>query len=276
LPFLGIFVDDVRVWIGEKQAVANPDRTLGKFESVGKFEYFRVRADDLVDRFVVANDLDVYLARRDRNRTCRNILVKVELGFADPDEICRRIRYRTVDAKDRELDLLPGFDVTADDEPIGRVPSGDDRTALLAEITSDLAVDPNLSVIVERRFENNRRSRRVKIADLLRNGYRDAVPIKRETAVAATLCKIGGSDLFPVAVVKIDRTRVRSVIICLYRRTTRLTVRTRRVELCLDDLCVAVSPLAADQLRSFVRRKIDRCVRFTVRHVLSKQSGGHY
>ena len=60
-------------------------------------------------------------------------LIKIELCFANPDKVRRRIRDRTVDAKHSELNLLAGFHIATDDEPIRRVPAGDDRTALLTK-----------------------------------------------------------------------------------------------------------------------------------------------
>src|SRR5205085_951524 len=93
--------------------------------------------------------------------------------------------------------------------------------------------------------------------------------VERKSAVAATLYEVGRRDLFPAAVIKIYRTRVRSIIVSFHRRSARLAVSAGGIEFRFDDLCVAVAPLPADQLDAAIGGKIDRCVRFARWQILS-------
>ena len=91
-----------------------------------------------------ANDFDVHLARRDRDRHY-TAFVKLQLRLAHPDVIGWRVRDRTVDAEDRQLDLLTGLNASIDDQPIGGVPAFDDRAATLSECARDSSPSTQIS-----------------------------------------------------------------------------------------------------------------------------------
>ena len=64
----------------------------------------------------------------------------------------------------------------------GRVESGDDRPARVAERGRQLAVDPHLGVVVDDDLEDDGAARRVEVADPLGNGDRDPVPVEADPA----------------------------------------------------------------------------------------------
>src|SRR5205823_4368826 len=124
----------VRVAKEEVSTFANPNRALGELKAFRQFEDFRIWTDDLVDRGVFANHLDIHFTGRDRYRAA-HAPVEIELRQPHPDEIGRRVGERPVGAEDRKLDNLPRLHVAPDDQAIRSVPAGDDGAAALADGT---------------------------------------------------------------------------------------------------------------------------------------------
>ena len=83
----------------------------------------------------------------------------------------------TVDAQDGNLDFLARLCVAREYDAVGCVPARDDRTALLAENIAELAVDPDLGVIIQNDLENDGRALNFKIGDPLGDGHVQAIPI---------------------------------------------------------------------------------------------------
>src|SRR6185436_16684510 len=111
-----VLVNRVCVRIAEQQVAAifvDPNWTLSKLEPVGQFEDFRIWTDDFIHRRIVAHNLDIYFAWRQRH-WARLSLIKCQPCITDVDEVSRRIRERTIGAKNGELNLLAGFYVAAD------------------------------------------------------------------------------------------------------------------------------------------------------------------
>ena len=156
--------------------LAGPDRPFGEEEAFCELEDLRVRRHDRVDRGVVADHLHVYLVRGHGDRSGNGRPVELEPREAHPDVVRGGVREGSVDAEDRELDLLPRPRVARHHQSVGSVPALHHRAPALAEGAADLAVDPHLGVIVERCLEHDRRPRRVEAPDLVGHGQRGPVP----------------------------------------------------------------------------------------------------
>ena len=69
---------------------------------------------------------------------------------------------------------------------------------------------------------------------------------------------------FPFGVVEIDAACVRCKVVGFIWRSGRLTISACGFEIDLNDLRVAVTPLAFDKLRTFFGGKVDRRLRFAL------------
>src|SRR6266545_8048214 len=140
----------------EKIAVFHPDRPFGESKALSELKDLRVGRNDGVDCRVESHHFHVHFLRCDCDGAAR-YLVEFELRIPHVDIVGRRIRDRTVDAKDSKLDLLTGLDVTSDDQPVLCVPTFDDRTAALSGSARQLSIHPNFGVVVDGRGEDQSR-----------------------------------------------------------------------------------------------------------------------
>src|SRR5262249_43081058 len=133
----------------------------------------------------------------------RLLLVEAQLrGRPEEDEIPRRVAERAVDRQDRDLERLPRLRAVGQLDPGGRGAAADGAAAALAEGQVDLAVHPDLAVIVHRGPEPDRGARDVLAVDLLGDGHLDAVPGHAELARAVGLFEQRRIlDRFPLGVV---------------------------------------------------------------------------
>ena len=141
---------------------------------------------------------------------------------------------------------LPGLDAAADDQAVRRVPASDDRSAALPERARQLAVHPDLGIIIERGFEDGRHARvsksptRAGMVMLMRYQLNQS----RRCRGARRACP---ADHFPFRIVKLRAARVRLVIVGLDWRSSRLAFRAGGFEIDLDNFRVAITPLAFHQ-----------------------------
>src|SRR5215510_10012728 len=68
------------------------------------------------------------------------LLIELNLGFAEPDRIRRCHRDRSVDAEDRELELVAGADLGAQHHAVGHVVALHGGRARVAAAARDIAV----------------------------------------------------------------------------------------------------------------------------------------
>ena len=190
--------------------------------------------------------------------------MEFELRIAHIDVVRRRIRDRTVDPEDGKLDLLAGFDVTPDDQPVLGVPTFDDRATALSRGPRQLAVHPDLGIVVERRRKNYCRAGRSEIADSLWNRDLDAVPVESEFPRGTAFIQRRGIYDFPFGVVELDAACVRCEVVGFIWRSGRLTISSRGFEIDLDDLRVTIAPFASNKLRACFGGKVDGCLGFAL------------
>src|SRR5689334_18344069 len=105
-----IFVNRVVVRIAKQKesAFKVPNGSFRELEAFREFKNFWVRRHDRIERRIFANNFDIHFTRGDRNGY-NPAFVELELRLAHVDIIGWRIRYRPVDAENRELNLLPGL-----------------------------------------------------------------------------------------------------------------------------------------------------------------------
>ena len=190
--------------------------------------------------------------------------MEFELRIAHIDVVRRRIRDRTVDPEDGKLDLLAGLDVTPNDQPVLSVPTFDDRATALSRGPRQLAVHPDLGIVVERRRKNYCRAGRSEIADSLWNRDLDAVPVESEFPRGTAFIQSRGIYDFPFRVVEIGSARMRRKVIGLVGGAGGLAVGSSGFEIDLDDFSVAVAPLAFDELDVFFGAQVNRHFRFAL------------
>src|SRR5262249_36479180 len=146
-----------------------------------------------------------------------------------------------------KLNFLTGFHVQSDGEPVWSIPTTDHRAARLAERARYLAIHPHFGVVVERGFENHRRSGWIVAADALGNRQVDPVPVKAQAASGAALVERGGSNGFPFRIVEIGGAGVGRVVVGFDRRAGRLAIGAGPAEIDFDDPGVAITPLTLDE-----------------------------
>ena len=190
--------------------------------------------------------------------------MEFELRIAHIDVVRRRIRDRTVDPEDGKLDLLAGLDVTPNDQPVLSVPTFDDRATALSRGPRQLAVHPDLGIVVERRRKNYCRAGRSEIADSLWNRDLDAVPVESEFPRGTAFIQRRGIYDFPFGVVELDAACVRCEVVGFIWRSGRLTISSRGFESDLDDLRVTIAPFASNKLRACFGGKVDGCLGFAL------------
>src|SRR5205807_1523499 len=133
------------------------------------------------------------------------------------DEVARRIAERRIDAKDGNLELFAGFGVAGsrllllgllvsrDGEllqanTVARVETADGAAAALAERQVDLAVNPDLAVVVHDGLEPHRPALERLVADFLGDGHLDAIPAPAVSTDAATLAEAFRLEDFPLGI----------------------------------------------------------------------------
>src|SRR5262245_60949105 len=81
------------------------------------------------------------------------LLIKLNLRLPEPDRVRRRHRNRSVDAEDRNLELLAGADLGAEHDAIGHVVALHGGRAWIAAAPWDLAVDPDLRIVIDQHIQ---------------------------------------------------------------------------------------------------------------------------
>src|ERR1700676_1469070 len=81
---------------------------------------------------------------------------KFDLRLAEPDEIHRCDRNRTVDAEDSDLELVARFDSIGEHHAIGHVEALDRGRAGVAGAARHLPIDPDFRVIIDVRRKHRR------------------------------------------------------------------------------------------------------------------------
>ena len=121
--------------------------------------------------------------------------IEVERRRAHPDEVGGRVGERPVDAEHRELDLLARAGRRAPSTTrFGRVAALDRQAARSGRARRQLAVDPDLGVVVDHVSNTTVDAGRIEGADLLGHGDVDAVPVEGEPARGAARLERGGSS----------------------------------------------------------------------------------
>ncbi len=257
-----VFVNRIGVGVAEEQITRSaPNRAFGELKTLGELEELRVWRHDLVNGAIEADNFDVHFVRRDGDGPGGNF-VKLQPRIFYIDIIRRRVRQRTIDAENRQLDCLSRLDAAADDKPVLRVPALDDRAAALSGGARNLTINPYFGVIVERGREDQSRSGRIERADPFRDGDLDTVPAEGELARGAAFIEDGWIDHFPFGIVEIGAPCMRREVIRFVRYRPGLAIRAGSVEIDFNDFRVTVSPLALNDLRAFFRRQIERCLGF--------------
>ena len=125
LPVRGVLIDPVVVGVTEEQvvAIADPNRPFGELKAFSKFDNLSVWRNYLIDCRIGASNLDIHFAGSDRVWLGRITAIELQFGLAHPDEVCRRIGNRAVDAEYGKLNLLAGLKFAPDHQSIRRVPT---------------------------------------------------------------------------------------------------------------------------------------------------------
>jgi hypothetical protein len=129
---------------------------------------------------------------------------------------------------------------------------------LMTEPPRQLAVDPDLRVVVERGLEFDGRAGGIVRADPIGDRDRDAIPVEREAAGAATLHQRRRIDRRPGGIVEIRDASFRRVVVRADGCAGWLPIGAGADEIDLDDLRVAVAPGAAHEREAVGCREIDR------------------
>ena len=178
--------------------------------------------------------------------------VDVERRRAHPDVVARRGGDRAVDAEDGDRERLSRSGVAGEDDAVRRVEAGNDRAARVAEGVRQLAVHPDLGIVVDHDLEHDRRARRVELADPLGEGDVDRVPVEADAAVREAKLRLARRQLTPVAVADDVVGPVRDGA-----GAERILRRAELDELDLLDPGIGIAPAAADEGDSLVGLQVD-------------------
>src|SRR5581483_10622331 len=229
--------------------------------------------NDRVERGIEPFDLDVDFLGCNRERAA-SAGMKFQLGVVQEDEVRGRLRDRPVDAEDCQLDLLTGLYIAPDNQAILGVPALHHGAAALPGWMWQLAVDPDLGVVVDLSFEYERGASGRETAHTLGHREANAVPVEAQMTVATRLCQGGGIDCLPSAVIEIARAGPRREVIRLILRAGWLTIAAGVVKRNRDDARVAVAPLRTHQRDPFARAEIDRRLRCIGERIVLGVRGG--
>ena len=134
----------------------------------------------------------------------------------------------------------------------------------LAERERQLAVHPDLGVVVDDDLEDDRRAGGVEIAGSLGDRHGDPVPVEAHAAVREPEHRLLGSERAPVGVVELEPFRVRDDGVRAIRDRARPEGVLRRAELDevdLLDTAVRIPPLTAHEGGSLRCLQVDDRVR---------------
>src|SRR5207245_8662004 len=233
--------------------VADPNRPFGELEAAGDLLDLRGRVDDGIERWIEPHDLvRDWLDPADLTR-----LVERQCRRTDPHVVRRWVGQRAVDRENRELELLAWSHIVPEDDAVRRVPSLDQLTPCLAEDEGQLAVEPDLGVVVHGDLEDRGRPSGVERSEPLRNRDLEPVPAERQATGRAARLEGGRPDHGPTGVVEAGGAGVGTDVVGATGSPARLQVRARRAEVNLYDLRVAVTPLAAHQPHARRRAEVD-------------------
>src|SRR5262249_1149717 len=136
-------------------------------------------------------------------------------------------------------------------DAVRRVEAADDLSTSVSQRVGQLAVDPDLGVVVDHRLEDDRRASRVEVADLIRDGDFDPIPVEADTAVRQAQQRLLWGERAPAPV---PDDVVRSV---RDRSWSQWIVRSADGdEIDLLDTAVGVAPGASDKTDSLVGLEI--------------------
>ena len=170
-------VDRVRIRRAEQQrTVRGPDGSLRELETAG----------DALERALCGQDPAEVACDLERSRPGDGRAfggVEVQRRGAHPDVVARRGRDRPVDAEDRDGEGLAGLGVTSEHYPVGCIEAADRTAARVADRDRQLAVHPDLGVVVDHDLEDDGRAGRVEVADPLGDRDVDFVPVEADAAV---------------------------------------------------------------------------------------------
>ena len=181
-------VDGVRVRRAEEQrTVRGPDGALGELEAAG----------DALEPAVGGQDaaqipLDLKLGRPGDGSALGS--VEVERCRSHPDVVPRRGRDRPVDAEDGDRERLARPRIACQHDAVGRVEAPDRPTAGVADRDRQLAVHPDLCVVVDHDLEDHGRAGRVEVADPLGDRHVDLVPVEADAPVGEAQPRLAGAQ----------------------------------------------------------------------------------
>src|SRR3954447_11213650 len=144
-------IDEIIVRIAEKQiaAIADPNGAFGEAKPTRQFFYLRIRRNQTIERGVIANDLRFHLL----NTAAVRPTVEIECDRFDPDEVRWALRTWAVEAENGNFKFLARLCVARQDHFIWRVPSFDNATAALTQHSGEVAIHPDLGIIINHNFE---------------------------------------------------------------------------------------------------------------------------
>jgi hypothetical protein len=193
--------------------------------------------------------------------------VELERRRAHPDVVGRRRRDRAVDAEDGDREAVAGPRVTREHDAVGGVEPADDRPAARAQRERQLAVDPDLGVVVDDDLEDGGHARRVQRADPARDLDVDAVPVERHAPVAEARHRLLGGEHAPRRVVEVGRLGVGLDVVGAVGRAAGAEVVGDVGEGDLADRRIRVAPAAADQRRAIRGLQVDDRQRLAGQHL---------
>jgi hypothetical protein len=190
-------VDRVLVGVAEQDRTRDriPDRAFAEAEAFGQLLDPGVFRKDAIERRIEPHHL---ASGRQRLGP-----VEAERRRADPDVVGGRVRERAVDAEHGELELLPGLYAVREDHAIGGAVPLDHRAAALAERIVQIAVEPDLGVIVDHDLEHEGRAGRIERADALGDGDVDPIPVEGDSPGRAPPLERGRIEHLPARIVEV-------------------------------------------------------------------------
>ena len=160
--------------------------------------------------------------------------------------------------------MLTGLRVARQHDAIRRVEALDERAARLPERAGQLAVHPDLGVVVHDDLEHHRRAARRQPADRFGDRQVEAIPREADLAAGAALFQARRVDCRPPRIVELDGAGLEHLIVGPHRPAGRLQVGPGALRVHFRQSRVSVSPLPAHQRRTFARPEVDGRIRTAV------------
>src|SRR6516165_10081111 len=144
------------------------------------------------------------------------------MGREEPLQDQTEFSVGTINPENSDLNPLPWPSTSGENDAVRRIKALDHRTARLTEDPWHLAVNPDLSIVVDHDLKSHRRTGGAEVPDPLGDSHINAIPVETDLRCRAPLVKGRRLDRFPLRIVEVNGTGMGAVVVRPNRSAARL------------------------------------------------------